>query len=301
MLGVIGLWLLIIAFYRAFGAAPQPPPQGTAIHRRIGFFVMTYVMKNLYQGMLFFLLPFYWRSTVIGSPAQWFLVLLAIIALLATLDVVFDRFLMRYRALSATYFFFTLFSALNLAIPAFLPGLGPRFSLILSTLLALVGYLSLHLRAKALRRDGIRLLVLGVSTGALLLALVVAPVIPPVPYAILEGSGIGPKLVRGRTLSASYHAVVATELNTDLVALTAILAPGSSTLEGFTHVWRRDGRIFRVMTPSEGHFTEQPNAVYLSSRLPRADLPTNPVGEWTVEVVTSDNRLVGRVGCTVIE
>ena len=299
MLGVIGLWLLIIVFYRLFGTA-GPPQTGTSVKLRIGFFVMTYVMKNLYQGMLFFLIPFYYRSTTFGTPSQWFLVLLAIVSLLATLDVVFDRYLMRYRVLSASYFFFTLFAALNLALPAFLPNLGPRASLIAATLLALVGYVSLHMRALALRRRDIRYWLAGLSGAAMALSAVVGPLVPPVPYAVLEGSGIGPGIYRGRMLTASYHAVVASSVG-DLVALTTILAPGMTSLEGFKHVWRRDGREFRVVTPSEGGYSETPSAMILTSKLSRSDLPTNPVGHWSVEVLTSDDRLVGRVVCQVVE
>ena len=294
---VLGLWFVIVLFYRIFGAAPTPPPKEAKVQARIGFFVMTYVMKNLYQGMLFFLLPFYWRSTTLGSPNQWFLISLSVLAVLATLDVVFDRYLMRYRVLSAAYFFITLFSAVNLALPAFAPALGPRASLVIASFLGLVGYLSLHLRAAALRVRDLRLKVLVLSALAVGLAVLASPVIPPVPYYILPRSGIGPSIVNGHALSASYDLIHESELR-DLVALTSVLSP-SHELEGFIHVWRRDGRVFRELTPGVGWHSSQPNAVFLTSHIARADLPSNPVGEWTVDVVTSDDRLVGSVLCTV--
>ena len=43
---------------------------------RVRFYVMTYALKNLYQGMLFFLLPFYWKSTTLDAANGWFVILL---------------------------------------------------------------------------------------------------------------------------------------------------------------------------------------------------------------------------------
>ena len=65
---------------------------------------MTYVLKNLYQGMLFFVLPFYWKSSSLDSINAWFVFLLAFLALLSTLDLVFDNLLMRYRGVAAVFF-----------------------------------------------------------------------------------------------------------------------------------------------------------------------------------------------------
>lgn len=297
--GVLGLWLVLMVFYRVFGARPEPPPQGTAVRQKVGFFVMTYVMKNIYQGMLFFLLPFYYRSTTFGSANQYFFFLLALAALLATLDVVFDRFLMKYRWLSASYFFLALFSALNLALPTLLPNLGPRLTLMLAMFLGVTGYLSLHLRSVALRVRSVRSATVIAGLGSVGLSFLAGPIIPPVPYAVLPGSGIGPALVDGRALSARYEAVHVSALD-GLFALTTLLAPGESA-EGFSHVWRKDGRPYKTLPANAGRHSDTPNTTYLWSACQRSELPTNPAGKWTVDVVSSDGRVVGRVRVIIEE
>ena len=47
-------WLLVVLFFRAF-ERPRGASAGKPVKLR--FYVITYVLKNLYQGMLFFLLP----------------------------------------------------------------------------------------------------------------------------------------------------------------------------------------------------------------------------------------------------
>ena len=112
------MWIILLVFFRWFGGRNKAPEHR---HEKIRFYVMTYMLKNLYQGMLFFLLPFYWRSAVYGAPSQWFVVVLGACALLSTLDVVFDQVLMRFKIAASVFYFLTLFCCLNLVIPALFP------------------------------------------------------------------------------------------------------------------------------------------------------------------------------------
>jgi hypothetical protein len=53
-------WLLVVLVFRLFSSGGQMRAFDAADAKtRIHFYVMTYALKNLYQGMLFFLLPFY--------------------------------------------------------------------------------------------------------------------------------------------------------------------------------------------------------------------------------------------------
>src|SRR5690606_24864240 len=96
-------WLLVVLFFRLFGSGgrQQERLHAAGAKVRLRFFAMTYALKNLYQGMLFFLLPFYWKSTTFGAANSWFVVLLGACALLSTLDIVFDRVVFRFRALAS--------------------------------------------------------------------------------------------------------------------------------------------------------------------------------------------------------
>jgi hypothetical protein len=106
---------------------------------------MTYVLKNLYQGMLFFLLPFYWKSASLDAPNRWFAILLSGCAVLSTLDLVFDRVLMRWRTLASLFYGVTLFACLNLVVPALFPHTRTLFTLLFAAGISVVGFSTLHL------------------------------------------------------------------------------------------------------------------------------------------------------------
>ncbi len=103
-------WLLVVLLFRLFEPAGQMRAFDTSDPKtRVRFYVMTYALKNLYQGMLFFLLPFYWKSTTLDAANVWFVIVLAACAVVSTLDIVFDRVLMRWRWMASTFHALTLF------------------------------------------------------------------------------------------------------------------------------------------------------------------------------------------------
>ncbi len=127
-------WLLVVLFFRVFGSGRAQEQLHTAgTKARLRFFAMTYALKNLYQGMLFFLLPFYWKSTTFWTPNSWFVVLLGVCAFLSTLDIVFDRVVFRFRALAALFHGVALFGCLNLVVPALFPDTRTLYSLLIAT------------------------------------------------------------------------------------------------------------------------------------------------------------------------
>src|SRR5262244_757785 len=115
------LGVLVFRLFHTSAAGELRAYDATDAKTRVRFYVMTYALKNLYQGMLFFLLPFYWKSTTFGAPNAWFVVLLGACALLSTLDIVFDRVLFRVRALASVFHGVALFGCLNLVVPALVP------------------------------------------------------------------------------------------------------------------------------------------------------------------------------------
>ena len=63
--------------------------------------LVNFFNKNLYQQMLFFVLPIYHASATLGSRNLIFVFLVALSALLSTIDVVYDRHLSVKRGLTA--------------------------------------------------------------------------------------------------------------------------------------------------------------------------------------------------------
>ncbi len=288
-------WLLVVAIFR-LGASRAAHEETAPRMAKVRFFVMTYVLKNLYQGMLFFLLPFYWKSATLLSYNVVFLVLIAAFAVLSTLDLVFDRVLMRWGIVGALFHGFTLFACLNLFIPALLPETRTLYTLLFAAGAAVIGFWTIHLRTSLLRDPRyVALLVVSLGVG-LLGAYEARRGIPPLPMYMASGA-VGPTVLPDGRLAmevTSLHAAVLREV----IAVTDIVVPGGKG-DRLVHVWRHDGaevhraaeEISRVEGPS--------GAVRLRSALFAENLPEELAGRWTVDVETDDGQLVGRVSFRV--
>lgn len=292
-------WLLVILVVRVFGVegrlGASEPPHTLA---RLRFYAMTYALKNLYQAMLFFLLPFYWKSTTIGSANTWFVIVLAVCAVLSTLDIVFDRVLMRWRVLASTFHGITLFSCLNLVIPALFPDTRTLYSLMAATSVTVIAFWTIHVSGRALRKRiyiGVFLASLGVGIACVY---AIRSGIPPVPMYI-SSAAVGPKQLSDGRLAmevTSLHPSVIQEL----VAVTDIVVPGGKG-DRLRHRWMQNGREVHRSSEETSRIDGPSGTVRLRSSLTEEDLPENRVGAWTVEVETEDGQLVGRSDFRVVE
>ena len=118
-----------------------------------------------------------------------FVILLAVSALLATMDIVYDRHLSVNGRLLAVFFAFNLFACINVMLPV-IWNFKNSFALRLSALLALAGFASFTFTlpgAKGRRRGRLVL-----AAVLLLVALSEAgrPLVPPAPLRLVE-SGFG--------------------------------------------------------------------------------------------------------------
>jgi len=294
-----GVVIVMLILFRVFGHGDvQRERVDQSTKSKVRFILFTYVLKNLYQPMLFFVLPFYWKASSLDSVNGWFIFLLGTMAFISTMDLIFDQFLVRFRAVAATYYGITLFACINLVIPAFFPNLPTLVTLLASAGVSVLGFWLLHFPLRRLleRRSW---LALGVSIAAFMtLVYVGRRVIPPVPLYV-QSAAIGDYILDDGRLAVELVRVHTSRL-TDLYAVTEVALPGG---EGDTlhHVWRhRDGRFAHPArtTRSEGL---SPGTVRLSSALQLVSLPNPAVGRWTVDVMTQDGQLVGRARFEVIE
>jgi hypothetical protein len=289
-------WLLVVAIFR-LGASHAARAVAAPAKVRLRFFVMTYVLKNLYQGMLFFLLPFYWKSATVSSSNASFLALLAVIAVLSTMDLVFDRVLMRWVFVGSLFHGLTLFACLNLVIPALLPETRTLWTLLFAAGAAVLGFWTIHLRVSLLRDVrylALLVLSLGLGVGG---AYAARRAIPPVPMYLSSGA-VGPTLLPDGRLAmevTSLHAAVLREV----IAVTDVVVPGGKG-DRLVHVWRHDG-VDLHRAPEETSRVEGPSGtVRLRSALFAESLPDELVGPWSVDVETDDGQLVGRVAFRVV-
>jgi len=297
-----GAFLMVVVIFRLFG---QGAAQRERIDERkslkISFLGMTYVVKNLYQGMLFFALPFYWKSSSLDSINAWFVFLLGFFALLSTLDLVFDNLLMRYRIVAAIFYAVTLFACANLVIPAFFSNVPTIVLLLSSTVLSVFGFWLLHFPLRTLRDKRTWVMLGSVASAAVIAVYLARFAIPPVPlYVEHHGVGIAP-LPDGR-LELEVTRVHKSRLD-DLYAVSDVVMPGGEG-DRFRHVWRHKKADVSFRAERDARVVQKASdqTVRVMSSMPKAELErADPVGEWIVDIVTTDDQIVGRLRFSVIE
>ena len=229
------IWLSSL-FLPALARVRRLPPHW---QRRLRMLI-TYFQRNFYQQLLFFILPIYYLSATWGTANMLFVLLLAVSALLATMDIVYDRYLSVNWWLLAMFFAFNLFACINVMLPV-VWNFKNSFALRLSALLALAGFASFcfsHREAKARRN------LLPVVAAALLLAFISElgrPLIPPAPLRLLSSAFVlGLDLQNGQPGSSLKSLPSGGPYK--IYALTAIGAPiGLKDRVG--HRWYLNGRL----------------------------------------------------------
>ncbi len=201
--------------------------------------IVNFFNKNLYQQMLFFVLPIYYASATVGSRNLVFVLLVGFSAVLSTLDVVYDRHLSANRYLNAGFFAFNLFALINVMLPI-LWSVSNTLTTRVSGVLAFLGFLTLGYPAA---QSFIRRTAMALGVGVLLFALVELgrPFIPPAPLRMAS-------VEFGTDFDRESLQMLApmTELKTDgasqLYGLTAIRAP-LGLQEKLRHRWFENGEL----------------------------------------------------------
>jgi len=294
-ISLAGAWVVVLLIFRLFGSGKERALEG---RDKLRFFVMTYVLKNLYQGMLFFLLPFYWRSATLDTPNQYFVLLLAICAALSTLDVVFDHVLMRWKVAASIFYFVTLFACLNLVIPALLPDMRSLVTMTAAAAISALAFWMMHVPLRYLARPGVVAGLVGWTLGAVLAAYFGRSFVPPVSMYVASGA-VGPDLLSDGRLAVEAHRLHHSLIH-DLHAVTDVMIPGGEG-DHLMHVWNHEGkevdREYDLFARAEG----PPGTIRLRSQLDPKALADDPVGHWTVDVMTQDGQLVGRAAFEIMQ
>jgi len=231
------IWLSSLFLPRLLKYRRLPPRWAPGLKHLVNFF-----NKNFYQQMVFFVLPIYYASTTLGSRNVVFVALIGLSALLATLDVVYDRHVSVKRGLTATFFAFNLFVLINVMLPI-LWSVSNTLTTRISAILALLSFLTLNYPAaqSAVRRVAI---VFGISAAFLAVVELGRPLIPPAPLRLTHGEF-------GRDFDRESMQVVSPLLQLSsngplrLHGLTAVKAP-LGLREQLRHRWYENGRLVCV-------------------------------------------------------
>lgn len=289
-------WLVLILFFRLFGTGRGQKDRIVDNKSKLRFYLMTLVLKNLYQSMLFFLVPFYWKAATLDADNRFFLYLLGLLAVLSTVDVVFDQVLMRYKGPASLVYFFILFACLNLVLPALFPNTRTLITLLAAAALAALVFFTMHVSLRHATRPAWWLALLASLAVAVFGAYAGRRAIPPVPMYVETGA-VGPQLLPDGRLSMHVSALHESLIN-EMHGLTDVVTPGGRGDHLF-HVWRHRGvEVQRGAVEPSG--SPPPGVVRLRSTLRSFNLPPDFTGPWSIDVVTEDDQLVGRVPFEVI-
>lgn len=286
--GVVWLTSLVLP---ALLESPWIPKERERAARKL----VLWGQKYLLQGLAFFLLPLYHRSATYPSRQIFFMVCLALAALAATIDVVYDEVVARRRPLFGAFLAFVAFACVNITLPM-VWRVGGLWNLAASGVLATAVFLSFvaeHEKGHPLR-TAVR--TAGVGLFFLVLVTLGRPAVPPAPLKLAY-------VHFGTSLAENGHDV-ATPLRflpagvpMDLVAVAAIQAP-ADLQEGVRHVWSVDGSVVWESRPIE--ITGGRGRGFRSRS--GASLPALRTGQrLRLEVETTHGQLIGRAEIGVTE
>ena len=291
---IVGYLLLLWLVFAVLVELRQPLAESG---RRAGRLVVTaadYTIQTLYHGLLLFVLPAYYASATLTSLNVVFLVVLVLLAILATFDPWYRALVHPRPWLGYVFFVISIFAALNVALP--LVGLAPILALMASAFAASLAITPVVRRAGGRTwRAALRVTVaLGVVAAAL--AAVGRAWIPPAPLFMARAALVWdlPDLDAIEALPTTLS--VADVKERGLVAYTAIYAP-AGLRQSVSHVWRHRGRVIQVVSLApvlggrrEGYRTY--------SR--KTSFPDDAEGRWSVDVVTASGQLIGRLRFQVV-
>jgi hypothetical protein len=247
--GLLRLAFAYIAFIWASSLllpSLQAHPRLSARARAWITLAVNYFNKNFYQQLLFFLLPVYGASVTWSSANAVFVALVALLALVSTLDVVYDRHVAARRPLTALFFAFNLFVCLNVMLPV-LWRVSNHQAMRLAGVLAVVGFATLRYRW---RRLFTRRAALTVAAAAVAIAAFVEwgrPLVPPAPLRLVSVE-FGRGLARDAPLVAGRLAALPPGVATRVYAVSAIYAP-LGLRDRVRHRWFAAGRELYTSAP----------------------------------------------------
>lgn len=290
MIALFASWLVMFVALR-FIVGPANRREQETIARRGVRVATNYLIKQFYQQMFFFLTPLYASSATwsLASWNWWLAPVLLVCAVISTMDLVFDNFVMERRLLASAMYGLAMFGVLNVMLPL-VAGLDHRTGLVIAAVTApsAVAVLSFSLRQVASPRGA--LLVVVVTGGLLGAVWYGRKFIPPVPLAMLE-TAVGHGTIGSyECLPGSKHQIRAHQI--DGLRCGAMLREPGGLKEDVIQIWSRRGQVVARVTPEHMRCNDGDGEVFRSF-FPMSELPADPTGRWACTTMTEGGQLVG--------
>lgn len=289
MIALFASWTLLFVALR-FIVGPANRREDEHVVRK-GLRVATnYIIKQFYQQMFFFLTPLYASSATwsFASWNWWLAPILLVCAVLSTMDLVFDHFIMERRWLASAMYGLAMFALLNVLLPLVM-GCDHLTGLIVAAAAtpASVALLSFSVR-QVLSPQGalLTLLMTGIMLGAVWYG---RTFIPPAPLAMAETTVGHGTLGSYECLPASKHDIRANQL--DNLRCGSLLREPGGLKEPVIHVWMHNKHEVARLSPERLHCDGDGDV--FRSYLPPDKLPKDPTGMWACETFTVGGQLVG--------
>lgn len=298
MIALFVSWSLMFVALR-FIVGPANRKDNEKIVRKGVRVATNYIIKQFFQQMFFFLTPLYASSATWSlSSFNWFLApVLLICAVVSTMDLVFDNFIMERRWLVSGMYGIAMFGVLNVMLPL-VAGLEHMTGLVIAALATplSVALLSFSVR-QVLSPQGVLLtltlsgmLVGGVWWGRTL--------VPPAPLAMPETAVGHGTLGSYECMPGSKHEIRVTQL--DGLRCGSLLREPGGIKEGVVHAWSHAGTELARVTPTQLLKCDGDGVVFRSD-FPATLMPKDPRGTWECTTFTIHGQLVGTRKFKVID
>ncbi|MGM8225935.1 DUF5924 family protein [Cellvibrio sp. ARAG 10.3] len=257
--------------------------------------LLSFATQLVHQESLFFVVPFFFITTVWNGGQMVFTSLLIIAAFISIVDPIYYRWLAAKRWLYFIFHGVTLFAVLLTALPIIFQLPTPK-SYLLSLGIAIL--LSLPGIVRALPFNWWKRSLLTIA-GIVVVAIIGVSVrawIPPATLRLTEVAVTDRIDDRSRSPENSLNVITVEQLRSGLYAYTAIRAPRGLN-ERIYHVWRRNGRIVDKIALDISGGREAGYRAWTH----KLNFPPYPSGRWQIHVVTEANQVIGILRFRVIE
>ena len=283
-------WSLMFVALR-FVVGPANRKENENIARKGVRVATNYIIKQFFQQMFFFLTPLYASSATWSlSSWNWFLApVLLICAVVSTMDLVFDNFIMERRWLVSGMYGIAMFGVLNVMLPL-VAGLEHMTSLVIAALATPLSVALLSFSVKQVLSSQGVLITLTASAALVGGVWYGRTLIPPAPLAMPETSVGHGTLGSYECMPGSKHEIRVTQL--DGLRCGSLLREPGGIKEGVVHAWRHEGVELARVTPTQLAACDGDGVVFRSD-FPETLMPKNALGMWECTTFTIHGQLVG--------